>query len=124
MHSLLKGVVIVFGASVLNGIFGAGASLIIVPSLMLFGKFESHTALATAQMVLSVLNLSGFAVHIGIGAVNYTFAAILALGAIIGSYLGTRLVLRFSHDRLRRAIAILLLVMGSALIVPITITIL
>ena len=123
-NTLIKGLAIMFGASLLNGMFGAGASLVIVPSMILIMKLPSLTALATGQLVLSILNLSGFVVHIGMSAVDYPFAAILGIGAMAGSYLGTRLVLRLSPTRLRKAMSILLIVIATALIAPVAVAIL
>lgn len=115
--NLVAGLVINLGAALLSGMFGAGAALVIVPATVLFVKMPSHVAIATTRIILVVLNASAVIAHVGTGAIDWLYAVILAIGALIGSIIGARIAFKLSPGLLTRVIAILLIVLGAYLII-------
>jgi uncharacterized protein len=106
-----------FFAGLLSGIFGAGAALIVVPLTILLVRIPSHVAIATTRIVLLVLNASAVLTHIGINAVNYSYAIILSIGAVAGTLLGARIAFKMSPSFLTKIIAIILVVIGAYLMI-------
>ncbi|MCL4519529.1 MAG: sulfite exporter TauE/SafE family protein [Thaumarchaeota archaeon] len=115
--NLVAGVIINLGAALLSGMFGAGAALVIVPATVLFVKMPSHVAIATTRIILVVLNASAVIAHVSIGAIDWLYAAILAVGALIGSMIGARIAFKLSPGLLTRVIAIFLILLGAYLII-------
>jgi uncharacterized membrane protein YfcA len=107
------GLAVNFLGGLLNGLFGAGAAIIIVPSMILFAQFPGHVVISTTQVILVALNVTGFVTHPGIGAINIYYAVILAVGAMIGSLFGARIEYRISPNLLRKVIAVLLIGIGT-----------
>jgi uncharacterized protein len=114
--NILRGVLINFAAALLTGIFGAGAAVIIVPSMVMFVKMPSHVAIASSRIVLIALNVSAVVTHVSVGAVNFLYALILSLGAIVGIYFGVKLVFRMSPALLTKIMVLIFICLGAYLI--------
>jgi len=102
IKSWTKMIIIGFTAGLINGIFGAGGGMIIVPALTCFFGVEQHKAQATAiSIILPFAIISGYVYYVK-GFVNLGVTYNVALGSIIGSYIGSRALTRFSDSALRK----------------------
>jgi uncharacterized membrane protein YfcA len=101
----------------LTGIVGIGGGFLILPALVLLGGLSMHRAIGTSLAIIALNASTGFAKH------AYTLAQsgqaldwqviglFTAIGAA-GSLAGQRLAGRLPQQTLRRAFALLLVVMG------------
>jgi len=103
-------------AGVLSGLFGIGGGVVIVPILILGLGFTAQQAAGTslAALVLPV-GLFGALQYWQAGQVNLLNAAMLALGLLIGVYVGARLGLSLPSEVVQRAFGALLVVVGLRL---------
>jgi uncharacterized membrane protein YfcA len=92
---------------------GVGGGFLIVPALVLLGRVPMKQAVGTSLLVIAMNSAAGFAGYWGQVTVPWRFLAFFAAVAIAGILLGTRLSRRVPQHALRRAFAVLLLVMGS-----------
>lgn len=106
-----------FGIGVLTGIVGVGGGFLILPALVLLGGLSMHRAIGTSLAIISMNAATGFARH---------YAALAAAGAMLdwrtlgllsvvgcgGSVLGQRVASRLPQQPLRRAFAVLLVLMA------------
>jgi uncharacterized protein len=89
-------------AGTINGLFGAGGGTIVVPALTFFFGISQHKAHATAiSIILPFALVSSFIYY------KYGFAVIditlnVAIGGVLGSYIGSKLLTRFSDNYLRK----------------------
>src|SRR5487761_1026449 len=113
---ILRGILINFGAGLLSGTFGAGAAVIIVPSMVMFVRMPSHVAIASSRIVLIALNFSAVLTHVSFGAINFLYALILSAGAIVGIYFGTKIVFRMSPSLLTKIMVLIFISLGAYLI--------
>lgn len=104
-----KVVLLGFIAGIINGLFGAGGGTIIVPALNLIFDIPQHKAHATAiSIILPFTIISSFIYYKnGYSAMNTTFKVIL--GGIIGSYIGSKILNRFSDNYLRKIFGIFMI---------------
>ena len=100
------------GVGVFSGLVGAGGGFLVVPALALFGGLAMREAIATSLFVITVQSFAGFAGHAANVEVDWSLVGIASGGAIAGTVAGTLLGRRIAPDRLRRAFAYLVLVMG------------
>jgi uncharacterized membrane protein YfcA len=114
---MIRGILINFAAGLLSGTFGAGAAIIIVPSMVMFIRLPSHVAIATSRIVLLALNLSAVVAHVSSDAINYYYALIISLGAIVGIFIGSKLVFRMVPLVLTRVMVILFVLLGVYLVI-------
>ena len=103
-------------AGVLAGIFGVGGGVIIVPALVLFAKMGQKTATGTslASLLLPVGALGVYA-YWRAGHLDVRAALWIALGMFVGTYGGALVAASVSDSSLKRAFAVLLVVVAGRL---------
>ncbi len=79
-----------------TGIMGAGGGVLILFTLMLGYKLDMKTAIGTSALVMSVIALSGGAMHFYYGDFSMADIAIGAIGGLIGAVIGSYFVHRVS----------------------------
>ncbi|GAB4512928.1 MAG: hypothetical protein OHK0046_13120 [Anaerolineae bacterium] len=97
-------------AGVLSGMFGIGGGVIIVPALAIIASFNTVEAISTSLAAL-LLPVGIFAViaYYRAGLLRLRYAAWVALGLLLTSYLGASLTLSLPADTLRRVYGVFLL---------------
>jgi uncharacterized membrane protein YfcA len=100
-------------AGVLSGLFGIGGGIVIVPLLVLVVGLTTTQAAGTslAALLLPVGALGTLEYWRG-GFVDLGFAAILAVGLLVGAYLGARLGISLPVEVVQRGFGVLLVIVG------------
>jgi hypothetical protein len=93
----------------LNGLFGAGGGMVIVPLLERVAKLEKHKAHATAIAVILPISLVSVAVYIFKGTVPWGIVLYLTVGGLAGGFIGAKLLPKISTVWLRRVFALFIL---------------
>lgn len=90
-------------AGISAGMFGIGGGLIIVPALALLYGMSQHAAVGTSlgALLLPVGALSAWVYWKG-GNLNVGYSALLAVGLLLGGYVGAKLVEPVSDLTMRR----------------------
>jgi len=111
------------GVGILTGLVGVGGGFLIVPALVLLGGLSMRRAIGTSLFIIALKSFSGFAKYVDVLAeqglqlnpgVIGLFIGVGAIGGLAGGKASTLL----PQDGLRRAFAVLLLVMG--VVIPLT----
>jgi uncharacterized protein len=100
----------------LGGFVGLILGALRLPALLRFVGADAFKAVGTNVAVGFCLGLAGVAGHIG-GEIDWTLLAIGSAASVPGALLGSRLTGRLDEGQLLRAVGVVLLVAGSALIV-------
>lgn len=105
-----------FLAGIIAKLAGVGGGLIMVPALV-FGGLDIHAAVATSLVAV----FTNAAVGTGVNFLRMpgpwpAYAPPIILGALFGILAGTRLGLRTRSDGLRRAFAVLLVLVSLSLV--------
>ena len=117
MTWILLGLLGVLGG-VVSGLFGVGGAIVIVPGLVLLAKLPQHAAHGTSLAALAVplgIIVGALEYHKR-GQVNLAFAAVIAVGLVIGAYFGSRLAGQMSDAMLRKAFGLFLLLISVKLL--------
>lgn len=103
---------------VVSGLFGVGGAIVIVPGLVIIGKLSQHSAHGTSLAALAIpLGIVvGALQYYKRGQVNLGYAAVVAVGLLIGAYFGARLAGSVSDVMLRRAFGAFLLLVSVKLL--------
>ncbi len=99
-------------AGLVNGLFGMGGGMILVPAFTRLAKMEQKTALATSVAVIAPLCALSASIYFFKGTLDFAAAAPFLLGGLIGGVLGGRLFMRVSPTLLRRGFGLLLIYGG------------
>jgi len=93
-----------FAAGVVSGLFGVGGAIVVIPGLMMLAGLDQLTANGTSLTALLLpVGILGALEYYRRGQVNLAYAAIMAVGLLIGSLLGAKLAGALSEAALRRA---------------------
>jgi uncharacterized membrane protein YfcA len=107
-------------AGLLSGLLGIGGGIIIVPGLIWAAGLDRHTASGTslvAILPIAAVAALTYAVAPG-GAFDPEASAIFVVGSVAGAVLGARVNARVSERALRLAMAVITLIFGVRLVIP------
>ena len=107
-------------AGLLSGLLGIGGGIVIVPGLVWAAGLSRHTASGTSLLAIlpiAVVSAVTYAVVPG-GAFDAEASAIFVAGSVAGAVLGARVNARTSERALRLAMAVLSLIFGIRLVIP------
>lgn len=117
--SALAVLVVGLAAGFLSGLFGVGGGILIVPGLVFIARMDQRLAHGTslaAVLPIAAASVVTYAVHDNI---DWLVAALLAVGAVVGAVVGTRLLHVLPHRALSLVFAVVLIVSAVRLFVPI-----
>ncbi len=101
------------GVGLLTSMIGVGGGFIIVPALVLIGGLSMRQAVGTSLFVITMNALSGFAGYVGQVPIDWPVVGLFAGAAGVGILAGSRYSQRVPQATLKRAFALLLLVVGA-----------
>jgi uncharacterized membrane protein YfcA len=96
-------------AGILSGLIGVGGGIIIVPALVYFLGFNQHEAQGTSLgLLLLPIGILAVLSYYNKGYIDIKYVGIMAVGFLLGGYLGSKLALSISEITLRRIFAVVL----------------
>ena len=100
-------------AGILGGMLGLGGAIIIIPAMVMFLGYSQQMAQGTALMMM-VLPVGAMAAYqyYEKGFVDLQAAFIMAIFFFVGGYLGAKFATNIPQDFLRKAFAIMLIVIA------------
>jgi uncharacterized membrane protein YfcA len=106
-------IIIGFAAGMLGGLIGIGGGLIVVPALVYFLSYSQHAAQGTSLglLVLPVAIL-GVINYYKKGYVDPKVVGLLAIGFVLGSYLGSKWAINIPQGTLKKIFAIFLILLA------------
>lgn len=113
-QELILIIVIGLSAGILSGLVGVGGGIIMVPALVLFLHYNQHQAQGTSLAVLCLpVVILGFLKYYQevekMGTpINLKVVGLLALGFIVGAYVGSSLAVKIDKEMLKKIFAIIL----------------
>lgn len=110
-------VLIGVAAGFFSALFGVGGGVVVVPLLLLLGRWQERPAMATSLAAIGIIALAG-AISYGIhGELKPGAAALVGLPAAAGAIAGTALQQRLAGRTLSLLFAVLLAGVGVKLLV-------
>ncbi len=95
-----------FGIAIYGGYFGGGIGFLMI-AVLTFAGTAVHTAGATKNVLAGVMNASAVVVFLLSGEVRWLAAAIAGIGAVLGSVIGARIMLRVNERTLRVVVVVI-----------------
>ena len=99
-------------AGLVNGFFGGGGGMVLVPLLVSRYGLSQRQAFATSVAVILPLCVLSAAIYWFRGGLDFTAALPYLAGGLLGGFLGGKLFRRVSMTWLRRGFALLILYGG------------
>lgn len=104
-------------AGVLSGLLGVGGGIIQVPALTLVSRLPMKAATATSNFMIGVTAVASAVIYYGKGYVSAPLAAACVIGVFAGSRAGVVLSGRIHGEAIRRAFALVMVLIGIRLLV-------
>ena len=105
-------------AGAINGFFGSGGGTIVVPALVFLMGMEDHRAHATAIAVILPLTVVSSFFYIRENFLDVRLTAVVAMGGIVGGYLGARLLEHVPENVLRKVFGIFMIIAAVRMMLP------
>jgi uncharacterized membrane protein YfcA len=104
-------------AGLLGGLLGIGGAVVIIPALVLLLGYSQYEAQGTTLMML-VMPVSSVAAwhYYKNGDVNIPAAVVLGLTFLVGSYFGARMATHVPAEMLKKAFALILIIIAVKLL--------
>jgi uncharacterized protein len=103
---------------VCGGLFGIGGGVVIVPALVLAMGFTQHRAQGTSLVaLLAPVGILGVMNYYKAGSVDFKSGALIALGFVGGTYIGSKISLSLDETLLRRIFAAFLVLVAVQLVI-------
>ncbi|MBX2888258.1 MAG: sulfite exporter TauE/SafE family protein [Ferruginibacter sp.] len=100
-------------AGTLGGLVGVGGGIIIVPALIYIVGFSQFQAQGTSlALIMFPVGILAVIQYYKKGYINFNYVALLAVGFVIGGYLGSKLTLSLRQDTVKKVFAILMLIIA------------
>jgi uncharacterized membrane protein YfcA len=117
MQTLLFLILIGMAAGFLGGMVGIGGGVLIVPALVLILGLSQHKAQGISlAMILFPVGIFGVINYYKKGYVDFKYAGLLAVGFLIGSYVGSKFSLSLPQETVKKVFAIVMILLALKLL--------
>lgn len=86
----------------INGVFGSGGGMIIVPALILFLGLKDYKAHATAISIILPLSIISTIIYLLNNTIPLKVCFLVMMGGLVGSYIGAKILNKIPTTILRK----------------------
>ena len=117
MGGVFQLILIGLAGGLFSALFGVGGGIVMVPLLLLAGRWQERPAMATSLAAIGIIALVGTVSYAFHGELKPGAAAMVGLPAALGAIAGTALQQRLANRTLSFLFALLLTGLGVRLLV-------
>jgi len=99
-----------FFAGIISGMLAIGSGVFLVPILLMVVSAPVHIAIGTSMFLMGITSLAGSFQFYRVGDINFVFAILLGIGALIGTQIGAYVSSRIRAERVQLLFAIALVI--------------
>lgn len=111
-----RGAGAMFGAGVLSGLLGIGAGAFTVLAMDVFLKLPMKVATATSNFMIGITAAASAAIFFARGDVHPLVAGPVAVGVLVGAFIGSRLLARLTNTAVRRLFLVVVFYLSVSMI--------
>lgn len=108
---------LMFIAGLIAGLLGIGAGALKVLIHDLVMGLPPKVSTTTSNLIIGVTALAGTSVYLAAGLIDPGMVAPVMLGVLAGAFIGTRVLVRLSNQRVRQFFLVVLLALGLEMII-------
>jgi hypothetical protein len=109
------------GTGMLTVLLGVGGGFILVPAMLYLLGMSTQVVVGTSLFQILFVTSAATMTHaLTTKAVDIVLAALLLLGSVVGAQVGARLAQRFKPEYLRLALAIIVLLVATRMVLGLT----
>ena len=107
------GLILMYGAGAVSSLLGIGSGVLKVPAMDSALRLPIKVSSATSNFMIGVTAAASAGIYYVRGDIIAKVAAPVALGSIFGAYLGTKILMRTSNERIRTLFIVVLLALAA-----------
>jgi uncharacterized membrane protein YfcA len=111
-----RGAAVMFGAGVLSGLLGIGSGAFKVLAMDTFMRLPMKVSTATSNFMIGLTAAASAGVYFGRGDIHPVIATPVALGVLLGSYAGSRLIGHLRNTTVRKLFLPIVLYLAGAML--------
>jgi uncharacterized membrane protein YfcA len=104
--------ILMYGAGLISALLGIGSGVLKIPAMDTALRLPIKVSSATSNFMIGVTASASAGAYFMRGTIVTGLAAPVALGSVIGSIVGARILMRVSNDRLRLLFIVILALLG------------
>lgn len=117
MQTIIYLIMIGLAAGFLGGMVGIGGGVLIVPALVLMLGLSQHNAQGISlAMMLFPVGFLGVINYYKKGYVDFKYAGLLAVGFLIGSFIGSKFSLSLPQEAVKKIFAVVMILLALKLL--------
>jgi hypothetical protein len=105
-----------YGAGLLSALLGIGSGVLKIPAMDTALRLPIKISSATSNFMISVTAAASAGAYFLRGNIDPLMAGIVAVGSVVGSVLGARILMRVSNEKLRILFIVVLLLLGAQML--------
>ncbi len=109
---LWLGLILMYGAGAVSALLGIGSGVLKVPAMDSALRLPIKVSSATSNFMIGVTAAASAGIYYVRGDIIARIAAPVALGSVFGAYLGTKILMRTSNERIRTLFIVVLLALA------------
>lgn len=113
----LKLVLVGVVAGLVNGFFGAGGGLLLVPMISLVANQNSKVSHATTLAAVMFMCVVSSVVYISKNEIDLKLILVCGIGSLIGSFFGTKLLKNLKNNIIDLVFSLVLILAGVGMII-------
>lgn len=107
------GLILMYAAGAVSSLLGIGSGVLKVPAMDSALRLPIKVSSATSNFMIGVTAAASAGIYYARGDILAGLAAPVALGSICGAYLGTKVLMRTSNERIRALFIVVLLALAA-----------
>ncbi|MDR3282635.1 MAG: sulfite exporter TauE/SafE family protein [Candidatus Methanoplasma sp.] len=116
LGNLWPGTALCAAAGAMSSMTGVGGGTVKVPLMNILMHVPIRAASNTSNYMIGITAASGAIIYLAHGTLLPDYAAAIAIGALVGSYIGTRISAKLNASSMRRYFSVLLLVVAGIIL--------
>ena len=110
------GLVLMYLAGAVSALLGIGSGVLKVPAMDAALRLPIKVSSATSNFMIGVTAAASAGIYFVRGAIIAEMAAPIAIGSVLGAYLGTKILMRTSNERIRGLFVVVLMILAVKMI--------
>jgi uncharacterized membrane protein YfcA len=112
VHRLPMGMVLMYGAGLISALLGIGSGVLKIPAMDIALRLPIKVSSATSNFMIGVTAAASAGAYFMRGDIVTSVAGPVALGSVVGSVLGARVLMAVSNERIRLMFVVVLLALA------------